>query len=207
MSGRDWGYELREAGKNGLFHIARVYEEDALCNKTVPKKVPAGYRAITGVRHSHFHGRKMVESVLCKTCLSQAKKILRSKISWGGYEDIKEVLYPIKAIRPLPGKKQLQPITRMLYNARERLRRESLDWFGRPTITQSNQSYKKQAETAVVVWDYSMHHAFNLGVNYAIDEVLKDFKLQKYDEWRDKAYTELHEFVTGEKPAEIPEED
>ena len=54
-----------------------------------------------------------------------------------------------------------------------------------------------------VTWEEKEHFAFLIGVNFAIDEVFNDFKLEKYDSYLDHVYRDLHHIVTGE---ELPTE-
>lgn len=212
MSGRATGFEFRslDSKKNSVVHICNRWNEETLCGQVVTIQLRAPYRRVQRLAgDSHFHGTKMIETMLCKNCLKAAHDEIgtyrnRLYTSWNAQE-LRELLRPIPAKRPLPGRGALKPITQKLYNVRERLRRLSVSWFGHAMITQSGQS--SIDETMVVVWDSGTHNAFMMGVNYAIDLVLTDFKLQKYNEWRDKAYTELHEFITGQTPEEIPEED
>ena len=198
-------------GNKGMMHIS-MQDDETLCHMKLPRdKSPENSYAFSrSFGDSHHHGATLIRSVTCKNCLTAHdanRKNYRNQYynSWATTEAAK-VLEPIPASRPLPGRSGLKGIHRVLFNARERIRRKSIEWMGRPMVTQSGNAYR--GKTSVVPWEHAEHNAFMLGANYMLDEVLSGFKLREFTKWRDEAYKELAEFVHGEllDDEDIPEE-
>ena len=192
----------RLVGFDGLIHVTGD-KHLTLCGQALELRANGQVYGVGKGSGSHYHGRRLVRSAVCPDCIKEydnKNTYLRGR--WRYDASFKEALEPIPAIRPLPGRSVLKGIHRTLYNARERVRRKSVDWMGRPTVTQSANAYghpdQKHRVTYVVPWDVASHNAFMLGANYMLDEILTGFKLREFSQWRDEAYKELAEFVHGE---------
>jgi len=184
----------------GVVHIS-LQSGTTLCHLDTAREHAGNDYAVSRGYGSHHHGTTLIRSVTCPGCLNQFdinRRSYRNKYyhSWSDTEAA-TVLQPIPASRPLPGRSALKGIHRVLFNARERVRRKSVSWMGRAMITQSRNSYSVKT-TSVVPWGDAEHNAYMLGANHMLEEILSGFKLREFSEWRDEAYRDLAEFVHGE---------
>ena len=178
---------------------------DTLCGK---KELPVKDVLVqdllpNGKRSGHSYGDELIRSAVCKTCKTKARDHIRHRAMWWQSAErtelFRDIFRTFRGARPLPQQANRAGVNRLMSNVRERSRRKSKEaqargrlWIVRTTNSRSNSS-------TVETWDHKYHAAFMLGVNYAIREIFEEFKLEKYDKFKEQAFAEIHELITGEE--------
>jgi len=189
--------------KGTTLHLTldQIYDINAktLCGlKSEGDVLKLGYSDIQKVRGSHMFGARMVKRGSCKKCVTKMRSEMR-RLYWYSTEQrremVNEMLEPVQTPRPLPKKEGMGGVNRQMANIRERLRRRSLDWKRTGKLFTIKNSWE---DSEFRRWDEAAHQAFLAGVNWTVKEVFDEFKLEKYDRFKEGVLSEIHEMVTGE---------
>jgi len=193
---------LRQKGTT--LHIVNSLVGRSYCGKYGARelsRIDLSFDSIVKLRSGHAYGKFLVKKATCGPCKVKARKEIR-KVRWYTRSErtkMYEILFePVPTPRPLPKKQSIGGVNKMMSNIRERLRRRSDGWTSEKKLFVVKTDFPK-----FVAWGEEEHHAFLAGVNFAIDEVFNDFKLEKYDRYLEDVYRDLHQIVTGE---ELPTE-
>lgn len=183
----------------------------SLCGKNVSIGVNLSYDSIATFRSGHEYGKFLIKKATCDACKQKYRKKLKEFRYWTKAE--RKAMYdatfePVPTPRPLPKKASIGGVNKVMSNIRERLRRKSARWADEGKLFTANKSayYGGMKGPRLVSWGEREHAAFLIGVNFTIQEIFNDFKLEKYDRYLDEVYRELHELVTGEELPTVKDE-
>jgi hypothetical protein len=193
------------SARDGQLHlvVANTGYEKTYCGKNSLAVNSMNIKNLTGgTTNGHSYGEELLRSTTCKQCKMKARADIKQHLYYYNPKERKafynDVFKPFTAPRPLPKKSSIGGVNKLMANVRERCRKKSKEAqiLGRLwTVRTTNIA---QAESTLETWDAKAHAAFMYGVNFAINEVFAEFKLEKYDKFRDQAYAEMHEIITGE---------